>query len=425
MRLVCAVAVCLLLAGSAWGEAVFELDATDVEQTDVMALSMAGCPSVFFQRGGMEGFSVPGQETAENPGSDKALRGDHFTASGETMAMFLDHATDDSAKWDALYADVDSDGEFSGREKFRAKGWEGGQTAFGPMKLRLGEGKAKAFLVLEGTMGELDEYAFGVLVPEETMRGKVRLGGSEYRVEVIDTDLDGSYSRPATKQGEGGEPAMLGTDSGSAIAIDLNGDGYAYRMPYSAYEMPGMTNEVFPPGSMMQTGKEWVRVDVSADGEELTVSDPLPTGKVGFDGERLSVKLRGTDGGEVMVSDATGAFEAPTGAYQIADFKLTVGEDGKEWSLACANYQLGDLRPPLEVSDGGTAHLALAPRVDVGVYASADADSGEFRISLQAVGPDGMSVVDVLAGDEKPGAPKFSLVDDEGKVLESGEFEYG
>jgi len=143
----------------------------------------------------------------------------------------------------------------------------------------------------------------------------------------------------------------------------------------------------------------------------------------------VDLQLKSSAGSTVTVTGGTDAALAP-GAYTIADARVLKRESREEkgkkvettWMVA-SKGPFGKLSP-VKVVAGETVALDLGESLLMKTDASAS-DSG-VSIGLAIVGKAGESYSPVVNKDGKPqAAPKLQIVDQSGKVLDSGSFQFG
>jgi len=383
---------------------------------DASFLAGGWFPSVYFQKDGfMPGTAVDfltvnaEQEPAPRAklGLGEVLYGEAWTDDG-SIRMTLTRRRPDAAGFGALRVDMNGDGELRHSEAVPAKA----DGVYGPLSLELGDRRVECLLVLE-TTASMTDYVFGVLTPLEVPEGQVEVNGAKRRVVLLDCDFDGDFR--GTREMPADYPIAMPE---SMVYIDLNGDG----APETGLA-DGASPEVVAAGSSLRLpGGEWVRLDVDEDGTEVDLVGPLETGSIAFEGKALTVELSTSDGGSVQAGGKTSPLEVPVGSYRIGSVMTTFDEDGAEWALTCGR----DYPAPggkLAVRSGETTTLDIPRGVTVAVTTSVEGE--DYRVSLAVSSPSGLRVTGIMRDGEQPKAPSFTLTDESGKVVASGDFEYG
>jgi hypothetical protein len=235
----------------------------------------------------------------------------------------------------------------------------------------------------------------------------VQLAGKSYQVAVANAILNGKWNNTFS-------PAATGPATSDIFAIDLNGNG--------KFDDDPTAGEVMPLGKVIQVAGEWYAVEVSSDGSAITFKKfEGDAGTVSVPGGNLELILS-SDNGVFKVTGSEGKFRLPAGRYTVAGLVLSAADkDGAKWTLMA---QPAKDMATVEVAKGETKPLKVgAPLV---VKADATGSGQQVTLGLSILGQGGEKYG---AGASKNGtlqpSPKFKIVDESGKEIGAGEFEYG
>jgi hypothetical protein len=317
----------------------------------------------------------------------------------------------DPAGTPKLYVDTDVDLDLADEKAIEGTGDANGLVSFGAVGVADPEDKSKR-TVRFGVQAYVNQGVVqqACLTPPGSCSGEVELDGKTYAVAVVDGNMNGAYGeRPA-----GGAPPRGQQD---ALAIDFNGNG----------RFDGDGSEVLPIGEMTRVGGSYYGVKIEADGSAITFEPVEPAfGALRIDGVGVDLSVYSSAGYfHLGASDKTedGVWRLPVGKYALISMQLTgTDEAGETWTLTC-------LQPPsalrsFEIVEGETLELKLgAPltlRTDVGK------SGGAASIGLTLTGQGGEPYLPggTKNGEQQP-APKFRILDENGKELASGAFSYG
>lgn len=136
---------------------------------------------------------------------------------------------------------------------------------------------------------------------------------------------------------------------------------------------------------------------------------------------RCMMTVSAEDGTRLQSGSLSDTVTLPAGRYRLIDLQFNVRTGREEWSYSFRTEDYEPTRDAVPVQ-AGTATL-LKPKVVIGVKGSSGGE--DYSLSLVTAGPLGMKLSDATINEERPPAPRFSLVNAHGKVLDQGEFEYG
>ncbi len=312
-----------------------------------------------------------------------------------------------------LFVDVDGDGNFSGAVALTADNRYSGSTAekygsyeFGEVKVGEVAVKIAGRHYLSSSGGS--QSSLGV-TPVSYREGRVKLGGETFTVGLVDGDGDGKLKAGYTD--DMAERRSDGSAGYDLLAVDLNGDKvFDYR------------NEIYPLTPMVGVRDKYYAVTIAGDksSAEFGPVRSLGLGDFSAGSPQMEVTLVSEGCCHHLEANATGTWQLPEGNYRVAFHRL-VDAKGGAWAL---NGDRGSFRDRVRVKTGGAEKMALGcpvqPKFDINW-------SGETaHIGFEMVGVAGE---EYDAGATKNGnrekAPSFKIYDRDGKMIESGNFEYG
>ncbi len=341
---------------------------------------------------------------------------------GRKIPLIL--ASGEDARTAVLYADTNGDGWLSNEKSYKcepAKSVRSNWNKFGPVTFQLGSGEQKAKVEL-GFMWLAPTY-LGVY-PPNLHKGQFRLAGDQYTVAIIDGDMDGTYGKVFSVP-----PAGVTRPECDFLMIDLNHDG---KFPNWTYFQQ---SEVMPLGKFVKLAGSYYSVNVAADGTAVELKKTEPAlGTLDLGGADVQLKLW-SDAGEQDLAGAEKLWKLPAGTYWAVAARLHLADStGEKWTFY--NYrETGSLRNFQVRADETTTFKLGTPfqiktsarrsgkeTVSIGVLLEGQAGdlyslavTRNAKSVVKAQTPTGNTVAE----------PKFQIVSDTGKVLASGQFEYG
>jgi hypothetical protein len=303
-----------------------------------------------------------------------------------------------------LFVDTDGDRNFSDERAVEPRAGTrstGGLIPFGPVTLKAGpsgELEVKFRADAHGTR-YLSVRPAGLRV------GTVDLGGKSYRIAISDGNLDGRYD------------GMFAPKSHyDWLGIDRNGDGTLDpdRM---------RSEEIIPLPRLLNAGDAYYRVKVAADGSSVALQKADPRlGVLDVECPSAMLTLLGPCGRR-QLQVGSGKWQLPAGKYSASIVTLRQRDDkARLWEVT--SYGDAGKLSDFEIREGATLSLKAGPPLQIKPQVSQDAR--RVRISLLVLGRAGerYSVAARTDGKVVP-APKLRILDESGKVLDSGRFEYG
>lgn len=307
-----------------------------------------------------------------------------------------------------LLADTNGNGDLAD-EKAVAGTAQGPRTAFGVVAFSVG-GKTPVRLRVDTQFGDRNTTPQYVIVrPAGLLAGEVRLADHAYALAVIDGNMDGRYGSELSP--------VLGMGNADAVGIDLNGDG--------RFDPPSLEAdpwEVTPLAKGLRVGDKYYRLDVAADGSQVELAEAKP--------ERGTLDLGAKDVQLVALSDfgiqriktTDGKANLPAGKYMaFVLFLAGADADGTKWTLqGTPSRELQQF----EIQPGKTLQVQAGPPLALKTAVTQQERTVSISLVLAGKGTEQYSPGAMKDG-KRPPPPKFEILDEAGKVLQTGNFEYG
>lgn len=319
-------------------------------------------------------------------------------------------------KQSVLYVDTNGDGRLSDENGFSAKiiqrpELKAQEYRFGPILVEFGDAGAKFeanFFALTGNGQQLTLYPGGYYT------GEIRLDEKTYKVAAIDGNFDGRYDKIFSQSVESFyEPQC------DLFAIDRSGDNI----------LSGDHLKVMPLARMVKLEKAYIydyySVDIEADGTSLELEKIEPEfGTLDLGGAHVLLQLWSDAATQILNDPPNTNWQLPTGKYSASPIELRlVDTSGNRWIFRSSGENLGKLKN-FEIISNRKTQFKIGPPFSIKTSVE---KRGEFvLIGFSLEGRSGEQYVPgARKRRETVSEPKFEIVDDKGKVLESGHFEYG
>jgi len=321
-----------------------------------------------------------------------------------------------------LYVDADGDFDLSNdkpAEGTLEKGTEDAASPntgrktydFGTFRAEGGEGRAPVIVrakIQSYGRGDGGDYSYLNLYPAAVRSGQARLGDKQCTVQLVDADFDGRYDGMAAR----------GTSRDKWDMISIGPAGQGAPGPQAA-----SSEQAQPLSKLMPWEDKYYAVRVAPDGSTIRFEDAHPalgTLEVG----RTDVKLTLMSDSGLFALSGQDKWQLPAGRYWTERVALSKADDkGDVWTLS-GNASTGKLKA-FDVAEGQTLAMKAGPPLVV----STSADSMGARTFSVGVTVTGQAGETYTAGATKKGtmesAPTFRILDESGKVLDAGSFQYG
>jgi hypothetical protein len=241
--------------------------------------------------------------------------------------------------------------------------------------------------------------------------GEVRLGGHSYRVAVADLNVDGQYDNVFHISKD-----QFSSMRETLLCIDLNHDG--------RFESTNETGEAMPLFPGLHVKDLYYSVNVAPDGSSITLALVEPDcGTLDAGCPDLSLKLW-SESGLHLLSGSQGKWRLPAGWYWVMAHRLSRTDAAKTPWQVIGQSRFGPIRM-FEVRAGETSAIQVGPPLALKVQPAPLADGViDIGIFIQGRGGEGYS-----AGVTQNGVLRQShtlrILDEAGKVLATGKFEFG
>ncbi|MHC4591607.1 MAG: hypothetical protein ACYS8L_02805 [Planctomycetota bacterium] len=304
-----------------------------------------------------------------------------------------------------LFVDTDGDRDFSDEQAVEAKAGTrstGGVIQFAPVTFKAGpsgEFEVKFRADAQAPPRHLLVRPAGLRV------GTVTLGEKSYRIAISDGNLDGRYD------------GMFAPKSHyDWLGIDRNGDG--------TLDSDWMrSEEIIPLPRLLNAGDAYYSVKVAADGSSVALQKADPRlGVLDVECPSAMLTLLGPCGRR-QLQVGSGKRQLPAGKYSARIVTLGQRDDkARLWEVT--SYGDTGKLSDFEIREGATLSLKAGPPLQIKPQVSQDAR--RVRIGLLVLGRAGERYSAAARTDGKVvPAPKLRILDESGKVLDSGRFEYG
>ena len=307
-----------------------------------------------------------------------------------------------------LYADLNGNNDLSDESAVTGTDRDG-MIFTGAITLAVGENASVRVRAMMPRAPPGARVPFLLVLPAGGVVGDITLGGQAYRVMLVDGNLNSRYDDTFSGSGD-----LQATD---ILAIDLNQNGY--------FDLPDLGNtdaiETFPLSNGIKVGEAYYRIRAPADGSQIQAEKIEPTfGTLEVDIPGLTL-LTLSDFGFQRICPVDGKASVVAGKYTVLQMNLTQWDEaGAEWAISGRGGKGGNF----QILPDQTLQLQLGPPLKASI--EVDQNNGTALMTFLLVGR-GEEVY--AGGASKDGkmqpAPKFEILDETGKVLATGTFEYG
>ncbi len=339
---------------------------------------------------------------------------------GRSTIMLLDLATTPK-----LYVDRDRDGDLAEEEPFTAKGTGGSSGGimgalvgsssrrgfnFPALAIDLKDPDATCEISLQDA-GSSGPVLYVLMRPAAVRAGRAEIGGKMRQVQVMDATFDGRYDDTFAPAGSTSASSM----KWDALFIDANGDGRLMSASITA-------GEVMPLPQMVSIGGSWYGVKVAPDGSSITLTPTQPPmGRLDVGSDQAELNMFSDSGFHHLAKSADG-WQLPAGRYQTTDLRLVDSVNGTLWSMS-ASWPTGPLRS-FSVTKDETTTVRVGPPLASELSFAGNAVMQSIGFELKGSGGESYSAGAERRGVMQP-APAFVILDEDGKKLASGSFQYG
>ena len=313
-----------------------------------------------------------------------------------------------------VYVDTNANGLLSDEKSLqrkritiRAEGEKWKFWRFGPVPLKAGSARPDA---IQRCFLTTQSPRYVDIHPIHSYAGKIRIGDNVHEVVLMDSDYDGQYRTvfsPDCVQGR-----WANCDS---MAFDYDRDGRFTHIVFHSVE------EV-PLSRLLRVDGQYYTVHLSQDMRRLTLSKIEPEfGTVQFSIPDTQALLW-SDAFSGYVTASDGTYSLPVGRYSASRFRARVKVEQDDWEMT-SSYETGRLKD-FEIKPGKTTRLDFGPPFTAKVDVSQQARQVSLGPRLYGSGGE-IYRSNVQKNGKVVEAPSFSIVTEDGTVLQKGRFKYG
>jgi hypothetical protein len=338
---------------------------------------------------------------------------------GHQFGFALDATGPKAAGYDKLYFDTNGNGDLTDDRPEKAievtqpgpKMW---QAQFPAVTVTLDTGDEPleyAFLmsVLCTEAGD-NSYATVSLYSAVAREGFLIQGKRRVKVVLVDRNSNGRFDDVVSIQ-PGGNVA-----EGDLLLINPN--------PKKALAAGGNSPDRSLVSKVLSVGKSCYRMEVARDGSKLKLTPmQMALGSVAGPGPSYRAVLTSDDYGVVVLNGVKDQKIAlAEGTWKVVNYTLdaTVGSGGR----TAIEATFAGEPPAMTVRKGETARLPFGGAFHAAVTA-ARVEKSKVSLQLAIVGPSGEQCKNISLNGGKPPKPHFLIKDQDDKIIQQGDFEYG
>lgn len=315
------------------------------------------------------------------------------------------------ARFVKLFLDTNGDGRFSDEREYLGSWMRMIRITmtyyFGPVATQHGDiGIEAGSFVAQCSNGK-----WLVFYPAIYREGQVLLDGKIYKIALVDNDFDGKYNRFFVP------PAKSSREPGSdAFAIDLDGDSkFNYRQPCES--------ELMPLSRLVKINDTYYSIDVAENGSIVEFRKATPQfGQIDFGGEEVYARLWSDIAPQWL--KGAGKNSVPAGRYGAVVMELAKKDSSGDKVVFTTDKggagQFGDF----EVKPGQVTSFQFGPPFQIKTSMERSGENVFVSFGLQGRAGELYKPGATINGKEVP-EPAFRIIDESGKVVHSGRFEYG
>ncbi len=351
--------------------------------------------------------------------------------------MVLDESEATGGGYDVLYVDRNNNGDLSDDPKITGRIESNGEYAttwdFGAAEVMVKYGDRTAPYCVA-----VECYAYKAAGPpmdESSLpsvelhvrtngyyTGFVSLGGSNRRIAVVDFNSNGLFNDyfKVPSLWTSGDRLLA---NGDQILIDTDGDGRLEG------RYPG-EKELYPYARYVQVDGRWYSLDIAAHGAKVEVETAQPRlGTIEISARKGSYSVQlAPAGGVLKLVPTDQTIQVPADTYRLFRYTAEAKNSSGNW---CYDARAAKSEKKFEVVENAILPLRLGPPLFVNVsYRTQDAQADQPKagdtivLRLNVTGGRGERC-SIEKNGERPPPPTFKVVNETGKTVLSGDFEYG
>jgi hypothetical protein len=316
-------------------------------------------------------------------------------------------ALDLGSKPPKAYVDANGNGDLSDEKAFEGVE-EKGRFLF--KEVALGKENAQGKFEISAWL-RTGQPVYMTISPKGFLAGNIKLGETTYKAMFIDTTFDGKYNSVFIP------PIQMGLGLGGKfdnMAFDFNGNG---RIE------PGFpVSEVFPLVKMLKVKNEYYSIAVAEDASSISVEQIKPEmGSVNIGSGDVEILLY-SDTGQYQLKGSP-KYDLPAGKYQLMSALLKMKDKGGiEWALN--NTSSATKMQTFDLAAGKPFDLSIGPQLTVKPIVTKNGN--DYAINVTVTGKGGETYASgATKNNTMEPAPKVTITDEKGKVLDTGDFKYG
>lgn len=328
---------------------------------------------------------------------------------GKSIPMVL--AYYNRLEYSILYMDTNGDGRLSDEKPYQPKieNRSRYKYVFGPFLCKSHDSEGDHQTEIYATT---DHGQFLSLQPSGYRTGKVRLGENTYKVAVIDGNRDGRYDKIFSLPTD--KTDLIGCD---VFAIDLNQSDKKWHL--SLFER----SEIMPLGRMIKVQNSYYGINVAPNGTTLELKKIEPEfGTLDFGGANVKLKLW-SDTGDHYLFGSEGCWQLPAGIYKALFIELNQTDTERNVWTFSGRPKAGPLHD-FEILPGQTTSFKIGPPFTIKTDVRQVTDRVLIGLKLEGCAEEQYTGPVMKGGKQLP-TPIFKILNENGKVLTSGHFEYG
>lgn len=241
-----------------------------------------------------------------------------------------------------------------------------------------------------------------IFKPDGVYTGQITLGDKTYTVALEDSTFNGRYNDLFDPE----KPS-------DTFAIDYNGDG-----GYDSWD------EIRSLSALEVFGKSFYNVSVAPDGSSITFNSATPkAGNVRATSQGAILRMHSTSG-DYRVDLRGDSMPLPVGKYYVTSFQICSWDDqGRRFRMQCID--LPEKLSSFEVREGETTLLEVGPPMKAKPVPVRDGN--KIKVNVEIWGSYGDRYFPYVRPDTDglEGWDGMKIIDEQGNVLDSGNFEYG
>jgi hypothetical protein len=173
-------------------------------------------------------------------------------------------------------------------------------------------------------------------------------------------------------------------------------------------------------GKVVCLGKNFCKMEVTPAGDRMKLTPiELAMGNVKSGNIAYRAILFSSDHGALLISGQKDQkVSVPVGEWSVINYTV----DGGPGTTVAATF--GMESSSVEVKKSGTASLVFGAPFHAEVTA-ARIEPNKVHLSLAIVGAGGEHCTSLYVNGKRPQRPRFTIKDEDGKVVQQGSFEYG